>query len=168
MFAIFMVIVSLFLISQFGSQTKSVEGVRILVQPRFWPAISLGGMLIFSLGYLIQSLRDVARGSGRTQNARIWQAEELLNWLRTFEYAAYFLIYVMAVPRLGYLPATLVFCVLLTLRAGYRDLKSIGWVILGGVIIVVVFKSLLNVKLPAGAVYNFFPEEIGSIFIKYF
>jgi len=168
MFALFMCVLSLGLLSQIGSQTKWIEGVKFIVQPRFWPGLSLAGMLLFSGGYLIQSLADVRRGDGTSLNDRIWQPRELLDWLRTLEYAAYFLVYVMIVPRLGYLPATLVFCLLVTLRAGYRSPKFIIWSLVGGFIIVVVFKTLLKVKLPAGRLYDYLPEAVGGFLIRYF
>jgi hypothetical protein len=125
-------------------------------------------MVIFALGYLVQSLRDVQRGGTATYNHQVWQPMELINWVRTLEYAAYFLIYVTAVPKIGYLLATLIFCALLTLRVGYRSFRFIGWSLVGGFLIVLVFKTFLNVKLPSGALYNLFPDAVGNFFIKYF
>jgi hypothetical protein len=168
MFAIFMFALALVLLSQLGAQTKWIDGVGVIVQPRFWPALSLTGMLLFSLGYLIQSLVDVRRADGTGLNDRIWQPQELLNWVRTLEYAAYFLLYVLLVPRLGYLPATLIFCLLLTLRAGYRSHHFIVWSLAGGFLIVLVFKTFLMVKLPAGRLYQSLPEGIGKFMIQYF
>lgn len=168
MFAIFMFALSLLLLSQIGSQTKWIEGVNFIVQPWFWPGLSLLGMLLFSLGNLIQSLADIRRGDSTALNDRIWQPQEFLNWLQTFEYAAYFLVYVIIVPKLGYLPATLIFCLLLTLRAGYRRSIFIVWSLLGGFVIVVVFKTLLKVKLPAGQIYDLLPDAMGKFLIQYF
>jgi hypothetical protein len=168
MFALFAAAVSLFLLSQIGFQTKWIEGENVLVQPRFWPGISLIGMVIFSIGYLIQSLRDVRHGGAGTYDHRVWQPMELLNWLRTLEYAGYFLIYVTAVPVLGYLTATLIFCALLTIRVGYRSSNYIGWSLISGFLIVLVFKTFLQVKLPAGSLYHLLPDTIGNLFIKYF
>ena len=168
MFAIFMFTLSLMLLSQIGSQTKWIEGVNIIVQPRFWPGLSLVGMALFSLGYLIQSLADIRRSDSTSLNPSVWQPQEMFNWLRTLEYAAYFMIYVLCVPKLGYLPSTLIFCLLLTLRAGYRRAAFIVWSLFGGFLIVVIFKTLLKVKLPAGELYNVLPDKIGKIMIQYF
>ncbi len=168
LFAIAMVILVVFLFSQIGSQTKWIEGVRFIVQPRFWPGLSLIFMLIFSVGYLIQSIQDIDGDSSKTLNDKIWQPAEFFNWMRTFEYAAYFLIYVTIIPRLGYLPSTLTFCLFLTIRVGYRSMRFIGWSLGGGFLIVLVFKTFLQVKLPAGALYDLFPAVIGRIMIRYF
>ena len=166
LFALFMCGLSLVLLAQIGSQTKWIDGVNVIVQPRFWPGLSLAGMLVFSVGYLIQSLGKVGRGSH--PNDRIWQPRELVNWLRTLEYAGYFLVYVIIVPKLGYLPATLLFCLLLTLRAGYRGGLFISWALAGGFIIVLVFKTFLKVKLPAGRLYDALPDGIAAFMIQYF
>jgi hypothetical protein len=168
LFATAMVILVVFLISQIGSQTIWIEGVRFIVQPRFWPGLSLIFMLIFSVGYLVQSIRDVGEDRSKTLNNQIWQPEEFFNWIRTLEYAAYFLIYVTIIPWLGYLPSTLIFCLFLTIRVGYRNMKFIGWSLAGGFLIVLIFKTFLQVKLPAGALYDVFPGVIGKIMIRYF
>lgn len=168
LFAIGMVVLVVFLLSQIGSQTKWIEGVRFIVQPRFWPGLSLTCMLIFALGYLIQSLRDAGGESSETLNNQIWQPEEFFNWMRTLEYAAYFLIYVTVIPWLGYLPSTLAFCFFLTIRVGYRNIKFLGWSLGGGFLIVLIFKTFLQVKLPSGALYDVLPGAIGKIMIRYF
>ncbi|MFW2367125.1 MAG: tripartite tricarboxylate transporter TctB family protein [Desulforhopalus sp.] len=168
LFAIAMVTLAVFLISQIGSQTIWIEGVRFIVQPRFWPGLSLIFMLIFSVGYLIQSIRDVGEDSSKTLNDKIWQPEEFFNWMRTFEYAAYFLIYVTIIPWLGYLPSTLFFCLFLTIRVGYRSMKFMGWSLVGGFLIVLIFKAFLQVRLPAGTLYDLLPGVIGKIMIRYF
>jgi hypothetical protein len=167
-FAMISLLVSLFLLSQIGQQTKWVEGVALLKQPRFWPALCLGGFFVCSLGYLIQSLRDLGGDQLSTSNQKLLPWDELFAWIRAIEFAFYFLIYVYMVPFIGHLPATLIFCPLLTLRAGYRDLKIIGWSLFAGFLIVLIFKSILGVKLPAGAVYDLFPDQIRNFLILYF
>ena len=167
-FAIFSFAVGVFLLSQIGSQTKWVSGVSLLLQPRLWPGICLGGFLLFSIGYLIQSLRDVGRDKDATLNDRIWQPQELFNWLQTLEYTAYFLIYVSLVPKLGYLFSTLLFCFLMTLRAGYRKIKFLIWAVFGGFLIVIVFKTILRIKMPGGELYSLFPDRISNFLSLYF
>ena len=60
------------------------------------------------------------------------------------------------------------FCVLLSLRAGYRDRRVLGGMALFGVAVVVVFKSLLRVSIPGGALYELFPEAIRNFLIVNF
>ena len=64
-FALFFVVVSLLLISQIGTQTKWVEKSKFFAQPRFWPAIGLGGMVL--LGGLH---RDPLFGKSEKQKQR--------------------------------------------------------------------------------------------------
>ena len=88
--------------------------------------------------------------------------------LATLEYVAYFLCYVAAVPWIGYLSATLLFCPVLCLRCGYRDprilLASLGV----GLATVLVFKTFLQVKIPGGAVYELLPAGARNFMIIYF
>jgi len=168
MFALIVFIFELFLLSQIGNQTKWIDGLKLIAQPRFWPGLSLAFMLLFSGGYLFLSVRDITQKKSNTRDAQIWQPKELLNWMRTLEYATYFLVYVIVVPILGYLPSTLIFSLLLTLRAGYRNKKFVFWSIASGILIVIVFKTFLQVKLPAGQVYDDFPEIVAGIMIRYF
>lgn len=158
-FAVLFFAVALFLLSQLGQQTQVKEGARLFAQPRFWPAVSLSGMAIFAGLHLLGSALST-RIPGR------WGEVGL--WLATLEFALWFVIYAMIVPMIGYLPATLLFCVALTARAGYRRAIAFGGAALGAVVIVVVFKSLLQVKIPSGAVYEGLPDGIRQIMLTYF
>jgi len=158
-FAWVILIVSLFLLSQLFDQTAWKANGKLAAQPRFWPGVSLLGMALFSLLHLISSaLSD--RIDGR------WQEVGL--WLSSIEFAARFIGYALAVPYAGYLPSTLVFALLLTLRMGYRDKKYLfaaGFSALG---IVVLFKTLLKVNLPAGKIYEALPDGLRQIMLTYF
>jgi len=168
LFALITLAGGVFLLSQIGSQTKWVSGVSILLQPRFWPGICLGGFLLFGIAYVVQSLRNIGCDKSVTLNDRIWQPQELFNWSRTLEYVAYFLIYVFLVPRIGYLLATVLFCVLITLRAGYKQNNLVMWAAFGGFIIVLVFRTLLRIKMPPGKLYGLFPDAIRNFLGLYF
>lgn len=151
--------VALFLLSQIGQQTQVKEGAKLFAQPRFWPAVSLSGMALFAGLHLLGSALS-ARLPGR------WTEVGL--WLATLEFALWFVIYALVVPVIGYLPATLVFCIALTARAGYRSATAFGGAALGAVVIVVVFKGFLQVKIPSGAVYEVLPDGIRQIMLTYF
>ena len=68
----------------------------------------------------------------------------------------------------GYLPTTILFAVLLVLRAGYRSFAAVGSAVIGAVVIVVLFKTLLQVKLPAGRIYEALPDGLRQIMLTYF
>ncbi|WP_136443845.1 tripartite tricarboxylate transporter TctB family protein [Pacificoceanicola onchidii] len=158
-FAWFALVVSVVLLSQITDQTVWRDGKPVMAQPRFWPAVSLGGMAGFAALHLIGSALS-ERIEGRWQEVRLWFA--------SLEFAGWFIAYAIVVPYAGYLPTTLVFAVLLCLRMGYR---SRGMLLAAGVtavVIVVLFKSLLKVNLPGGRVYEVLPEGLRQIMLTYF
>ena len=138
---------ALWLLLALPSQTTWVKRTGFFAQPAFWPAVGVLSMAGFGALHLLGSALS-PRIPGR--------ARELMVWARSLEWVAWFLIYVAAVPWLGYLLATLVFCPLLVWRLGYSG-RSL-WAAAGfGLAVVVLFKTLLAVKIPAGAVYDLLP-----------
>jgi len=159
-FAAFCLLVALFLLSQLGEQIQWVDGAGVLAQPGFWPALAVGGMALFAAFYLIMSLLDPLR----TLRATVI-GEELRVWIRSVEFALWFMIYVFATPVLGYLAATVVFCVALAVRVGYARPQTLAAAAGLGAIIVLIFKSFLQVKIPGGAVYEYLPDAVRNFFI---
>jgi hypothetical protein len=160
LFAALFFLLGAFLLSQIGVQTTWVKKGALSSQPGFWPAVSLGGMTLFGLVYLIGAWR----GRGSREDRAVAEAGE---WLRSLEYAGWFMAYVLATPVVGYLLATLVFTVALALRMGYRSRTTILAAAVMGVAIVVLFKSLLQVKIPGGAVYEHLPGALRNFMILY-
>lgn len=147
------------LLSMMGWQTSWITGKGLAAQPRLWPSISLGGMMLFSC-ILWMRTRTVQRTPGRWQEAGLW--------LRSLEFVGWYVLYVMAIPVVGYLLATILFCVLLALRLGYRSrfamLSALGFALF----VVLTFKTAFNVKIPGGAIYEFAPDQLRYILIRYF
>lgn len=158
-FAWVMVAVAVLLLSQLFDQTAYKAGGKLFAQPRFWPAVSLAGMLGFAALHLIGSAAS-ERIEGR------WA--EVLLWARALEYAGWFIGYAALVPYLGYLPTTLVFALALTWRAGYRRWLAFMSAGLSAVAIVLLFKTFLQVKLPAGQLYEHLPDGVRQIMLTYF
>jgi hypothetical protein len=92
---------------------------------------------------------------------------EVRRWGAVFEYAAWFMAYVLAVPVLGYLPVTLLFVPALCWRMGYRSRLMLGCGTGVALAVVVMFKTLLAVKIPGGAAYEYLPGALRSFFILY-
>lgn len=149
---------ALFLLSQIGAETKFSARGKLFAQPRFWPAVGIGVMVLFGLAHLALNWRKERPG---------WWAEALI-WLRAFEYLAWFMVYVWAVPIIGYLAATILFATALALRLGYRSRGMLGAAALTGLVIVLVFKTGLAVKIPGGAVYEFLPDALRNFMIVNF
>ncbi|WP_238367359.1 tripartite tricarboxylate transporter TctB family protein [Mesobacterium pallidum] len=146
-FALAFLALALVLLAAMPTETTWVKRTKLFAQPAFWPAVSVVAMTVFAALHLLGSFSS-PRIPGRLQEA--------LYWARSLEWAAWFLAYVWVVPLAGYLLSTLVFCPLLCLRLGYRGrtlLVASGF----GLAVVVVFKSLLSVKIPAGAIYEALP-----------
>lgn len=150
---------SVFLLSQLFDQTAHQARGKLVAQPRFWPAVSLIAMTVFAALHLLGSAQS-ERIDGR------WR--EVWNWVRSVEYAGWFIGYAVSVPYAGYLPTTIIFAVLLALRSGYRSAKMIGAAVVSSFVVVVLFKTLLKVNLPAGQIYEALPDGLRQIMLTYF
>lgn len=158
-FSIMCLLFSLFLAWHLPTQTTWVANTNLFAQPAFWPHAAVYAMLAFSVLHLISSLVSPPL-DGR------WR--EVGFWLRSLEYAGWFMIYVILVPQLGYLPSTILFSIVLALRLGYRGKKFILSAVLFACVVVVVFKAFLQVKVPGGALYEYLPTALRSFMLTYF
>lgn len=158
-FALLFLGVSLFLLSQIGEQTKWMNKVKFAAQPRLWPAIGLGGMVLFSALHLWKLPR-------KRMVREDWQEAKI--WLVPLEFALWFLIYVWMTPIIGYLLSTILFTQVLVFRMGYRKrsykIAGLGFAIC----VVVIFKSFLQVKIPGGAIYEYLPAALRNFLILNF
>ena len=158
-FAWALLTISFFLLSQLFYQTSFKDGGKLFAQPRFWPAVSLSLMSVFAALHLLGSMLS-ERIEGR------WR--EVLLWAASLEYAGWFIVYAMVVPYVGYLPSTIIFAVLLTFRAGYRSRTALLSAAISAVVIVLLFKTFLKVKLPAGQIYEVLPDGLRQFMLTYF
>lgn len=156
-FASAFVAFAVFLLSQLGSEAKFSATGSLFKQPAFWPAVGVLGMTAFGALHWLGEWTRRTRGS--------WT--ESLNWLRALEYLVWFMAYVKLVPLSGYLPTTIAFTLLLALRSGYRDRKTLLLAAAVGLAIVVIFKTLLAVKIPGAAVYEYLPDALRNLMIVY-
>ncbi len=158
-FACVILIIAIALLSQIWAQTAYRSGTPLFAQPRFWPAVSLLGMAGFAAFHLLGSaLSDRLEGRWR----------EVILWLSSLEYAGWFIVYAMVVPILGYLPTTVIFAISLAIRVGYRSRFTLLSAGAAALVIVVLFKSLLQVRLPAGQIYQYLPDGLRQFMLTYF
>ncbi len=158
-FSLVFLLFALFLLVNLPYETTWVARTKLYAQPAFWPTISIVVMVLFSTIHLLGSLIS-ERIPGR------WT--EVAYWLRSLEYAAWFMAYVQLVPWLGYLPSTITFCLTLSWRLGYRSRRWALVNIAFAFVVVFLFKGFLQVKVPAGAVYEFLPDTLRIFMITYF
>ena len=152
------------MLAQMDEQTKWLKGAALLVQPRFWPGLCLAGFAFFALCHFISTWTR----HRQSRQYSFLPPDELANWARPTEYALYFMAYVFLVPQLGYLPTTLLALPALVFRLGYRSPSKLMASILVGLCTVVVFKTLLQVRIPGGRWYEFLPDGLRNLLILYF
>lgn len=130
-------------------------------QPALFSVLSIVGMVVFGM------LEVIATWPSLRHSDAMPARPELRRWLRGLEFAAWFMVYVALVPWLGYLPTTLAFCLSLSWRMGYRSARMLGSAVGVALFTVVLFKSLLSVKIPAGAWYGLLPDAWASFMMVY-
>lgn len=154
--------VALLLLTRIGAETSWLDGRPFVRQPAFWPTVAIVGMTFFGTFELWSTGRALRGGAAGEIGP------EILKWFSALEYLAWFLAYVWVVPVLGYLPTTILFCAALTYRLGYRSRRTLLAAVLTGIATVVIFKSLLSVKIPGGLVYEYLPDAVRNVMIVYF
>lgn len=140
-------------------QAKFLGNKAFVSEPGFWPMIGVLMMAGFGAAHLLGTW-NAPRLPGRYQ--------EVMHWVRSIEFVGWFIAYVIAVPVIGYLAATMALAFLLTFRLGYRSASVLGAALLFAVVVVLIFKAGLGVKIPAGAVYQYLPESIRTFFMVNF
>lgn len=155
---------ALILLLQLGAETKYSANGKLFAQPRFWPAVGVVGMVFFGITHLALAFYNRVKPTIHPGGA----FSELLTWAKAVEYLVWFLLYVHLVPVIGYLPATIIFTVLLAARQGYRSKNQLLTAAATGIVIVLVFKTGLSVKIPGGAIYEYLPQTLRNIAIIYF
>ena len=94
---------------------------------------------------------------------------ETSKYIAALEFVAYFILYTLTVPLSGYLLATVFFGVFLTWRLGYRSKKWLFISLLASVTIVVVFRTLLQIKTPGSIwLYDQLPSAMRAFMLTYF
>lgn len=157
-FAFLFLVFSVFLLTQIPSETAWTKRTQWFAQPRLWPTIGIAGMVFFASLHFIGSLCS-KRIPGR------WM--EVAFWLKSLEYVAYFLIYVVLVPLIGYLPATLAFTIFLTFRVGEATPLNLAAATVFSIAVVLIFRAFLQVKIPAGHIYEALPDSIRAFALTY-
>lgn len=158
LFVTISMVIALALLASIPWQTTWLPNKGLAAQPRFWPTLSLGGVVLFGLLNALSRVR-VTRTPGR------WQ--EAATWVKSLEFIGWYMLYVAAIPVIGYLFSTLAFCGALALRMGYRG-RTV-WIAVGfGLFVVLFFKTAMNVKIPSGAIYEYAPEQLRYFLMRYF
>lgn len=158
LFVTITMMIALVLLAAVPWQTTWLPGKNLAAQPRLWPTLSLSAIVLFGLLNGLSRLK-----AERTPGT--WR--EALIWVRALEFIGWYMVYVIAIPVIGYLAATIAFCTCLALRMGYRG-RTVWIAGAFGLFVVLFFKTAMNVKIPAGAIYDFAPEQLRYVLMRYF
>ena len=140
---------------------------KILKQPWVGPFLCMAILVPAVTINLWQSYKKRRRDIRQRIPNRI--KYELGMWGRSFEFIAYFLIYTFVIGYLGYLLSTLIFAVCLTYRLGYRSRRWIGISFASAFAIVVLFRTILQIKTPVNIwLYNQLPMGLENFMKVYF
>ncbi len=94
---------------------------------------------------------------------------EWSQYVAALEYAAYFIVYTLAVPVLGYLLSTMILGTFLTYRLGYRSGRWILISMATSFVIVLIFRSGLQIKTPLNIwAYDQLPTALRAFMLTYF
>ena len=162
-FIAFLTVVSFLLLFLVPIETRWFRRVPFYLQPGFQAYVVLSAMAFFSTLALIAELRRYRFHKGHRM---MFLGLELIDWLNSREYAAWFVVYAISIPTLGYLPASLVFMLLLGARVGVRTKRDLAVLIVIAISTVVFFRGVLAVKMPAGAYYEHLPEPLRGTAIR--
>ncbi len=173
-FSIFMLGLALFLLYHFGDEGGWYD--RDLPQRRFgkvlkqqWvgPLMALAVLVPAALLNAWLSYRWTQKPERKHRpNQTVF---EVVEWLRALEFLLYFIIYSFCVPILGYLLSTLIFALFLTTRLGYRKPKWLAYSLGTAMVIVLVFRTLLQIKTPVNIwLYEQFPPALETFMKVYF
>lgn len=156
----------IFLLLNFTSETGWEDRIldhkrfgKILKQPWVGP---LGCISILLPAAILNLFLSFKRWSYKSKNLIPGKLSyELSIWIKALEYVAYFLIYTISITYLGYFLSTIIFGVYLTNRLGYNSLKWQIRTIIATLMIVLTFRTFLQIKTPINIwLYEFFPQNI--------
>lgn len=173
-FSVIMLVLVLFLLWHFtgesGWDQRKLPQKRvgkILKQPWVGPFLCMAILVPAVLVNLWQSYQKRRRDIRQRIPNRI--KYELGMWFRSFEFIGYFLTYTFVIAYLGYLLSTLIFAVFLTYRLGYRSPRWIGISLASALAIVILFRSIMQIKTPVNIwLYNQLPAGIENFMKVYF
>lgn len=94
---------------------------------------------------------------------------ELTQYAAALEFVVYFIVYTLLVPILGYLLSTIIIGTFLPLRLGYRSRTWIFRSLCASFAVVVVFRTLLQIKTPVSIwLYDQLPTALRGFMLTYF
>ena len=141
---------------------------KIMLKAPWLMPLALLALLIPAALFNLWNSYLAARKRGREQrpNRSLY---ELSYWFGALEYVGYFIVYTLMVPILGYLVSTLILVPALAARQGYRTPRWMLISLISALIIVLVFRTGLQIKTPNSIwLYNQLPLDLRAFMLTYF
>lgn len=160
----------LYILDQLG--LAEVEGRRA----RFGKILKQGWVAPLAvMGVLVPAAALNLRAAVRSHRWRVRFRQptgarfEVALWARALEYILWFVAYTMLVPVLGYLISTLLLGTLLPWRLGYRGARWFGICLGTSLIIVLIFRTGLQIRTPVNIwLYDQVPTALGGFMKTWF
>lgn len=192
-FSVFMVVLALFFLAFFFTQTgwedrklpqnmarywmvqfgvtepegRTARLGRILKQSWFAPL----ACLVILVPAALWNLRGSMRATRWRRRFRLPTdtRHELGQWLRALEFVGWFIGYTLLVPVLGYLVSTLLLGTALPWRMGYRGARWMGICFAASFLIVLVFRTGLQIRTPVNIwLYDQLPQGLETFMKVWF
>ena len=166
-FLLFVVFLLIYFNSESGWSARDLNQKRvgkILKQQWVGPLMCMAILLPATILNILEAFKAYKKSKRLLLPNKIMY--EMTQWIRSLEFILYFLVYTFSITVLGYLISTLIFAVFLTYRLGYRTKKWIFISLFSSFIVVLIFRTILQIKTPVNIwLYKFFPENL-EVFMK--
>ena len=166
-FLLFVVFLLIYFNSESGWSARDLNQKRvgkILKQQWVGPLMCMAILLPATILNILEAFKAYKKSKRLLLPNKIMY--EMTQWIRSLEFILYFLVYTFSITVLGYLISTLIFAVFLTYRLGYRTKKWIFISLFSSFIVVLIFRTILQIKTPVNIwLYQYLPENI-EIFMK--
>jgi len=166
-FLLFVVFLLIYFNSESGWSARDLNQKRvgkILKQQWVGPLMCMAILLPATILNILEAFKAYKKSKRLLLPNKI--IYEMTQWIRSLEFILYFLVYTFSITVLGYLISTLIFAVFLTYRLGYRTKKWIFISLFSSFIVVLIFRTILQIKTPVNIwLYKFFPENL-EVFMK--
>jgi len=166
-FLLFVVFLLIYFNSESGWSARDLNQKRvgkILKQQWVGPLMCMAILLPATILNILEAFKAYKKSKRLLLPNKIMY--EMTQWIRSLEFILYFLVYTFSITVLGYLISTLIFAVFLTYRLGYRTKKWIFISLFSSFIVVLIFRTILQIKTPVNIwLYKFLPENL-EVFMK--
>ena len=166
-FLLFVVFLLIYFNSESGWSARDLNQKRvgkILKQQWVGPLMCMAILLPATILNILEAFKAYKKSKRLLLPNKIMY--EMTQWIRSLEFILYFLVYTFSITVLGYLISTLIFAVFLTYRLGYRTKKWIFISLFSSFVVVLIFRTILQIKTPVNIwLYKFFPENL-EVFMK--